>query len=136
MHVYFIFTTDGNSYKCWKVWGNSELTLLYFYMDQFFFKFFSQLGCYIILRKVLVLYSRPLLFILFKYSSMYMSIPNSQSILYPLPSHLHKFGLSVCESVSVLFICIIFFKILYISEYIYSIYNLIIYILISIYIIL
>ena len=57
----------------------------------FFFKFFSHLGCYRILSRVLTLHSRSLLFIYFKYSSVYTSIPNSQSILlgdaaaWPLP---------------------------------------------------
>ena len=48
-----------------------------------------------------VLYSRSLLLFYFKYSNMYMSVPNSQFIpLLPLPFGNHKFVFCVCESVS------------------------------------
>ena len=49
----------------------------------------------------MVLYSRSLLLFYFKYSNVYMSIPNSQFIpLPPLPFGNHKFVFYVCESVS------------------------------------
>ena len=53
----------------------------YIYIYLFFFKFFSHLNCYKILNKVP---HRSWLIIHFKYSSVYMSVPNSQSIP---PSH-------------------------------------------------
>ena len=55
---------------------DSVIHIMYFY----FFKFFSHLGYCRVLSTVLVLYSRSLLVIYFKYSSLYMSIPNYQSI--------------------------------------------------------
>ena len=60
----------------------------------------SHLGCQQHWPEFPVLYSRFLLFIQFKYSSVYKSIPNSITILSPiLPAGNHKFVL--CESVSV-----------------------------------
>ena len=57
---------------------------LYIYMYLFFFKFFSHLGYYRILSNMLV--------ICFKYSSMYISAPNSQSVPTPqaFPAGNHK----------------------------------------------
>ena len=48
----------------------------------FFSKFFFHLSYYRVLSTDLVLYSRSLLVIYFKYSSLYMSIPNYQSIYF------------------------------------------------------
>ena len=72
-------------------------------MYVFFFKFFSHLGYYRILSRFPVLYRRSFLVIYFKYSSVYTSIPNSQSISpSPYLTSLVKFILQVCESGSVL----------------------------------
>ena len=52
---------------------------------------------------IYLFYSRSLLVICFKYCSVYMFIPNSQSIPpSSLPPGNHNFILQVCESVSVL----------------------------------
>ena len=51
---------------------------LYIYM--YLFQNFFHLGYYRVLAESPVLYSRSLLVIYFKYNSVYMSIPNSQSI--------------------------------------------------------
>ena len=60
-------------------------------------------GCHKTLTVFPVLYSRPLLVVRFKYSSVYMSIPNSITITFPtFPSGNHKFLFYVVGSVSVL----------------------------------
>ena len=62
----------------------NKVIQLYIYMYLFFFKFFSQLDCYRILSKVsfpvLYIYSRSLLVIHFKYSSVYMSVSKSLAV--------------------------------------------------------
>ena len=58
----------------------------------------SQPGCYITLSSIPVLYSRTLLVILFKYSSVCKSVPNSLTIPSPQPSSpaiLSSFSMSV-----------------------------------------
>ena len=54
----------------------NEVNQLYIYMYLFFFKLFYYLGYYRILSSVpCAIYTRSLLVIYFKYSSVYMSIP-------------------------------------------------------------
>ena len=59
----------------------------------------SHLGCHITLSRVPMLYSRSLLVIHFKYSSVYMSFPSSLTIPFPHSSpilkircHMHRVG--------------------------------------------
>ena len=54
----------------------SKVTHFYIYIYLFFFKFFSHLGYYRILSRV-IHDSRSLLVISFKYRSLYMSVPNT-----------------------------------------------------------
>ena len=65
-------------------WGAIAFSGDQLYMDLFFFKFFSHLGCYRVLSSVPLLYSRSSVVIYFIYSSVYMSIPNFHCIS---PSH-------------------------------------------------
>ena len=59
----------------------SKVIQLYTDMYLFFFKVFSHLGYYRVLSRVpCAIYSTSFLVIYFKCSSVYMSIPNSQSI--------------------------------------------------------
>ena len=67
-------------------------------MYLFFSKFFSHFGYYRVLSRVAHLSSRSMLVICFKYSSVYISIPNSKSILplHPFPLvTIHAFSKSV-----------------------------------------
>ena len=54
--------------------------MIQLYMNQFFFKSFSYLGHHRVLAEFPVLFSRSLLVIAFKYSSVHMSIPNFRTI--------------------------------------------------------
>ena len=72
---------------CYGSWGckESDMTerLNSTELNWFFFKFFSHLGYYKALSRVpCAVQFKYLLVIYFKYSSVYMSIPNSQSILH------------------------------------------------------
>ena len=60
------------SFRCTEMW-------------QLFFRFFSHIGYYRVLRRVSVVYSRSILVIYFTYSSMYMSVPTSPFIPPPTP---------------------------------------------------
>ena len=64
----------------------SKVIQLYIYMYLFFFKFFSQLGCYRIVSRVPCAVQYSLLVIHFKYSSVYLSTPNSLTVPPPHPS--------------------------------------------------
>ena len=68
----------------------SKVIWLYIYMYLFYFKLFFHLNTEY-WAAVTVLYSRSRLIIYFKYSSMYMSIPNSRSIPHPPSSSSPKF---------------------------------------------
>ena len=73
------------------------------YMYQFFFKFFSHLGNYRILSRASCAVQQDLV-VHFTYSSVYRSIPNSQSIP-TFPAHPYNWWVSLfSESVS-LFLC-------------------------------
>ena len=72
----------------------SKVIQLHTYMYLFFFKFFSHIGYYRVLSRVsCAIFSRSLLVIHFKYSSVYMSIPDFLSPLLPILSGNHKFVL-------------------------------------------
>ena len=62
--------------------GVQQTDSVIYVMYLFFSKFFFHLSYYRVLSTDLVLYSRSLLVIYFKYSSLYMSIPNYQSIYF------------------------------------------------------
>ena len=88
---------------------NSKVIQLYMDMDLFFLKFFSHLGITEHWAEFPVPYSRSLLVIHFKYSSVYISSPisliflgeTSQEIIYGGNSHYLRFPLhsfSICFS--------------------------------------
>ena len=88
---------------------NSKEIQSYIYICVFFFKFFSHLGYYRILSRLpcaIDFQQISLLAIYFKYSSVYLSILNFQSIIFPHTSppvaYSCKFVLQICESVSVI----------------------------------
>ena len=91
----------------------SKVIQLYIYMYLLFFKFYSHLGCCIILSRVTRALPRTLLLMHFRYSSVYMSIPNSLAIpplLNPSsasPSnHVCPLSLWICFCFVNKFICI------------------------------
>ena len=68
---------------------NSEGIQLYIYMYPLSPKLSSHPGCHITLSTLPVLHSRSLLVLHFKYSSVYMSIPNSLTVPSRYTSHTH-----------------------------------------------
>ena len=75
------------------------------YKYLFFFKFFSHLSYYRYWAEFPVLYSRSLLVFPFKYSHVYMSIPNSQPVPPCYPSPLVTIISSFSKSVSLFLFC-------------------------------
>ena len=91
----------------------SKVVKLHIYIYLFFFKFFPHLGCYTIQNRVRCARQQVLTGYPFKYSSVYMSIPNSLLIPPHNPSTLviiSSFSQSCFYSVNK-FICIIYFQI-------------------------
>ena len=90
LNLYFILEYSWLTMLC-QFHVYSKVIQLYIYMYLFFFKYFSQFFFHFNTEYWAVfpvLYSRSLLVIYFKYSSVYMSISNSQSIPPPHPSPL------------------------------------------------
>ena len=75
------------------VLGTQQRTQLYIYMYPFYHRLPSHPGCSIILSRVPWLYSRSLLVIHFKYSSVYMPVTNSLTIppILPLWEAMHRY---------------------------------------------
>ena len=79
---FLIFQWTIVDFKC-VGFRNSKLIQLYIYVYPFSFRFFSHIAYYRVLSRVPCGIQQVLVGYLFKYSSMYMSIPNSQSIPPP-----------------------------------------------------
>ena len=87
-----------------------KVTQLYKPVYLFLFKFFSHLGCYIILSRVpCAVYNRSFLVIQFKYSSVYLSLLNSLNYPRSIPTSNHEFVLQVCDSKRFLFLQVIWY---------------------------
>ena len=72
---FFLYWSIVDLHYCVSFRGYTKVIQLYIY--PFFFRFFSHIGYYIILSRVLCAYSMSLLIVYFIYSSVYMLIPNS-----------------------------------------------------------
>ena len=89
----------------WLLHVYDKMIHLYIYLYLFIFKFFSHLGYDTIFSSIpCAIYSRSLLIIYFKYSSVCMLTPNSQSIP-PLPYSFLVTLSSLSKSVSLFLFC-------------------------------